>query len=185
MGSSLLGIYNYMKKKGSHIKNFLPPSYNAKTKQGYYRAKFPDKYIGDTEKIIFRSGWEYRFLKWCDESENIIKYAAEPEDIIIPYYNPLTKKMQRYFVDTFLIIRDKDGNEIPWIIEIKPSKYIKPPAQKGKYLTEKKMNQFAYHAKMFIMNQAKFKAAKKYAAQKGMKFGIITESFFAGKYKLQ
>ena len=51
--------------KSWHKPNQSP---TAKTKQGYYKAKNPDKYIGDTELIIFRSSWEFGFCKYCDMS---------------------------------------------------------------------------------------------------------------------
>ena len=34
-----------------------------------------------------------------------------------------------------------------------------------------------YAAKQFVVNQAKFEAAKDFAMTKGLKFGIITENF--------
>jgi hypothetical protein len=39
------------------------------------------------------------------------------------------------------------------------------------------MRQYLSHAKAYLINRAKFEAAKDYADSKGIKFGIITENF--------
>jgi hypothetical protein len=44
-------------------------------------------------------------------------------------------------------------------------------------MTDKQTASYVYAAKQFVMNQAKFEAARDYAAQKGIRFGIITENF--------
>ena len=51
------------------------------------------------------------------------------------------------------------------------------PPTKPKRMTDKQTANYVYAAKQFVMNQAKFEAARDYAAQKGIKFGIITENF--------
>lgn len=164
------------KRNKKSIKDFLPPDPNAKTLQNFYRPIRPAKYHGDPNKIIYRSSWEYMFLRWCDESEHVIKYASEP--IGIPYYNPITKRKQRYFIDFWMITRDKKGRERKWLIEVKPHKFTQPPEKQDGRLTEKKFRQYTYHAKQFIMNQAKFKAARHFCEENGYKFGVITEHFF-------
>ena len=51
--------------------------------KGKYKPKYRSKYKGDPTKIIYRSLWERRFMVYCDENPNIIKWASE--EVIIPY----------------------------------------------------------------------------------------------------
>jgi hypothetical protein len=44
-------------------------------------------------------------------------------------------------------------------------------------MTDKQTANYVYAAKQFILNQAKFEAAKSFAATRGLQFGIITENF--------
>ncbi len=123
---------------------------------------------------MYRSSWELKFLQYCDQNDNVLRYAAEP--VGISYWNPLTKKPSTYWIDTVMITRNKDNSETKWLIEVKPNKYLTPPEPPTK-LTEKKTMNYAYHAKAYIVNSAKFEAAREYAAQHNMRFGIITENF--------
>jgi hypothetical protein len=44
-------------------------------------------------------------------------------------------------------------------------------------MTDKQTASYVYAAKQYIVNQAKFEAAKEFASVRGLKFGIITENF--------
>lgn len=157
----------------NNIKTFLKPR-QGKIQQGYFKPAQPEKYIGDPNLIIFRSSWEFKFLKWCDSSPTILKYSSEP--VGIPYYSPLDKRTHIYYVDFFIKTKDTDGNEKTWLIEVKPDKYTKPPVA-PKRMTDKQTANYVYAAKQFIINQAKFEAAKEFASMRGAQFGIITENF--------
>lgn len=160
-------------KEPRNIKDFLKPRAGA-IKQGYFKPANPEKYIGDISKIIFRSSWEFKFLKWCDLSPTVIKYSSEPVGIL--YYNPLDKRGHTYYIDFYIVSKDNEGREQAWLIEVKPNKYINPPVAPDR-MTNKQTANYVYAAKQYIVNQAKFEAAREYAAQKGVKFGIITENF--------
>ncbi len=160
-------------KKSKSIKETLKPR-RGRVRQGYFIPQNPKKYDGDITKIIYRSSWEYKFLKFCDDSDKILKYSSEP--VGIKYWNPVNKKISTYWVDAYVVTKDKSGNIKKWILEIKPLKYTQPPAS-PKRLTEKQMKQYLSHAKIYLINRAKFEAAKDYADSKGIKFGIITENF--------
>ena len=58
-------------KESKNIKTFLKPR-AGKIRQGYFRPANPAKYVGDPAQIIFRSSWEFKFLKWCDSSPTVI-----------------------------------------------------------------------------------------------------------------
>ena len=75
-----------------------------------------------------------KFFRWADLNENILAWGSE--NIIIPYVNPLDDKVHRYFVDNFIVFKDKDGNNNKFLIEIKPSKQTQRPV-KTKYKKQK------------------------------------------------
>ena len=139
-----------------------------KFKQGVYKPVNIEKYIG--KKLpIFRSGWELKFFKWADCNENILKWGSE--NVIIPYLSPLDNKVHRYFVDNFIIFKDRNGNNNRFLIEIKPSKQTKRPVRSKK----KKSSTMLYEQKTYVINVAKWKAAQEWADKKGYKFLIVTE----------
>lgn len=160
-------------KPQKKIQDFLKPR-QGKIKQGYFRPSNLDKYIGDPNKIVFRSGWEFKFLRWLDASPTILAYASEP--VGIPYFNPLDKRGHIYYVDYYIITKDNTGNEQKFLIEVKPMKYTEPPKAPQR-MTDKSTAAYVYAAKQYVVNQAKFAAAKEFAAVRGLKFGIITENF--------
>lgn len=133
-----------------------------------YTPTKPEKYTGDPTQIFMRSSWETRFALWCDNNPNVVKWVSE--EIVIPYRCPTDNKIHRYFVDFKIQIKNKDGNIKTYLIEVKPSKQLSPPEYPGRqtkrYLTE---------SAMFIKNQAKWAAAKSYAADRKWEFKIITE----------
>lgn len=136
-------------------------------RQGVFRPNYPEKYKG-TFPIYFRSSYELKFQKWADNNPNVLSWGSET--IIIPYQNPLTGRISRYFTDFNITLKDKQGEIKKFLIEIKPSSQLTPPSQKGKS-TKSLMRQQAE----YIKNQAKWKAAFEYAERKGMVFTILTE----------
>jgi hypothetical protein len=139
-----------------------------KFKQGIYKPQNGVKYIGSNYPI-YRSGWELRFFRWADMNENILAWGSE--NIIIPYVSPVDGKVHRYFVDNFVVFKDKDGNKQKFLIEIKPSKQVAKPLAHG----NKKKSTILYEQVTWITNQAKWGAAKKWAEKKGYQFIILTE----------
>lgn len=160
------------------IQDFLKPQKGGRVQQGYFTPLHPEKYKGDPTKVIFRSSWELRFLKYCDENPRVIEYASEP--VGIAYYNPVTKRPATYWIDCYMATLGDDGQVTRWLIEIKPNRYLSPPKPPTR-LTEKQTLGYARHAKAYIINNAKFEAAREYAALHGMRFGIITENFLFNK----
>jgi hypothetical protein len=130
---------------------------------------FPEKYTGDPTNIIMRSSWETRFANWCDKNPNVVKWNSE--ETVIPYRCPTDNKVHRYFVDFKIQIRDKDGNVKTYLIEVKPAKQTRPPVFPGR-----KTQRYLTESVMFIKNQAKWAAAKSYAADRKWEFKIITET---------
>jgi hypothetical protein len=67
-------------------------------------------------------------------------------------------------------IKNPEGLIKTYIIEVKPASQCKPP-KKRKRISIKYKNDL----KRFIVNQSKFKAARKWADKRGMEFIILTE----------
>ena len=127
-----------------------------------YKPIFPEKYAGDPTNIIMRSSWETKFAIWCDTNPSIIKWSSE--QTIIPYVSPLDNRVHRYFVDFKIQTRGKT-----YLIEIKPEAQTRPPKQ------TKKTQRFLMEASTYMVNQAKWTYAKRYAQDRNWEFVVLTE----------
>ena len=68
-----------------------------KNYKGSWKPRNPKKYIGDTNKIIFRSLWERTAFRWLDQNDNVKRWNSE--DTVIRYYCPTDNKYHRYHMD--------------------------------------------------------------------------------------
>ena len=136
-----------------------------KWRQGIFTPKNQDKFIGS--KAVYRSGLELKFFRFCDDNPNVLEWGSE--NIIIPYISPLDHRAHRYYVDNYIAIRE-GSNVIKYLVEIKPSKQTKPPTTKYR-----KRQHLLYEQKQYVINQAKWKAAKEFCKKKGFTFIILTE----------
>jgi hypothetical protein len=126
-----------------------------------FKPKNIKKYIGDSTNIVCRSLWERRVCKFLDENINITKWSSE--EIVIPYLNPLDKKMHNYFPD-FLVQFNNRNNLQTWLIEVKPAKqtFLKENASKKEKI-------------IWVINNAKWNAAKTFCQKNNMQFKLLTE----------
>jgi hypothetical protein len=136
---------------------------------GKYTPKNPQKYKGNPNNIIWRSTWELRMLKFLDSNPSIIEWGSE--EVVIPYVSPLDNKVHRYFVDFYVKVRSKSGTINKFLIEVKPFNQTIPP-KKPKRLTESYRSSVA----TYLVNGAKWEAAKRWAEERGMSFFIFTEN---------
>lgn len=138
--------------------------------QGKYELNNPEKYAGNRTPT-YRSSWEWAMMKFCDDNPNVSQWASEA--IKIPYRNPLTGKYTVYVPDFFIVYTDKNGKNRVELIEVKPENQ----ADKSK-LGRSKANQAHY-----IVNMAKWEAARAWCKQKNIYFRVITENdiFHNGK----
>ena len=137
--------------------------------KGIYRPSHPKKYKGDFRNIVYRSLWERKFMNYCDLNENIQEWASE--EFWVPYLDPTTNRVRRYFPDFFIKYKDKNGDVRRSVIEVKPLRETKKPeVTKGK---SKKtlINESITYAK----NQAKWKAAREFCDDRKLEFKIMTE----------
>ena len=135
--------------------------------QGKFKPKNPQKYNGNPDNIIFRSSWELKVLKWLDVHPSVIWYASE--ELPIPYYNPIDKKMHRYFPDFIVKMKQRDGSVMTYLLEVKPESQTKQPVRK------RKTQKFIQESVTYVVNQCKWKAADEFCHEHGWKFMIITE----------
>ena len=92
-------------------------------KQGFFKPKFPKKYIGDPTNIVYRSGWEKRVMQSLDENLNVVRWASE--EIIIRYISPIDNRQHRYFPDFIVKAVTRDGNIKTMMLEVKPKAQTK------------------------------------------------------------
>jgi hypothetical protein len=137
--------------------------------QGYFKPRNPKKYKGDPTNIVYRSSWERIFMTFLDNSSDILEWGSE--EMIIPYYDQLSKKMRRYFPDFKIKKKLENGNEEINIIEIKPRKQTIKPIMKTKKPTKSFLNEM----QTYIVNTQKWDAAEKYCNKNGYKFMILDE----------
>ena len=137
--------------------------------KGKYKVKNSEKYIGDSSNVIYRSLMELNFMKWCERSEKVLKWNSE--EVVIPYISPMDKKRHRYFPD-FLIQTNKGWT----LIEVKPLVQTKPPKKiLIEKVTLKKKRRYVKAVKTWLVNEAKWNAAKKVCEVNGWKFELMTE----------
>jgi len=137
-------------------------------KQGFFKPKFPQKYMGDPTNIVFRSGWEKRVMQSLDENSNIIRWSSE--EIIIPYISPVDNRPHRYFPDFFVEAKGRDGSVRKILLEVKPAAQTKPPST-----PKRKTKRYITEVVTYGVNQAKWEAAKEYCLDRGWEFSVITE----------
>lgn len=133
------------------------------TYKGIYKVKNIDKYEGDYKNVVYRSSWEKAVFKWVDMNSQILKWSSE--SVIIPYYNPIDKKVHRYFVDLKLVLEKQT-----FLVEIKPKSQtlppVKPKRQTRRYISE---------SMTYVQNQSKWQYANEYCEQRGWLFEVWTE----------
>lgn len=139
----------------------------SKYHQSIYVPRNPEKYIGNVNNIVMRSGWERRFAIWCDTNPSVLRWSSE--ETIVPYVCPTDYRTHRYFIDFFIMVKDAQGNMRKYLVEIKPFEQTQPPKNK------RNKQRLVEEAMTFAKNTAKWKAAKKYASDRGWDFIIITE----------
>ena len=148
---------------------------------GRFRPKNPGKYKGDPSKIIYRSLWEVKVFKWVDDHPDVIWWQSE--EVVVPYRSPIDGRMHRYYPD--VIIHKKDGLKTTQtiMVEIKPAAQCKPPnpANRNKTKTGRVSRRYLNEVKTWGVNDAKWKAARNFCADRGWLFTIMTEKEIYGK----
>lgn len=129
--------------------------------QGPFYPKNPQKYVGKGT-IRLRSSWEFTFANFLDTNENILEWSSE--SLRIPYRHPFTGKNTSYVPDFLIRYKDKAGNIVTELIEVKPYKQS---------VIEGKMN--ANQRATVAVNHAKWSSAQAYCKRAGISFRVVTE----------
>jgi len=135
-----------------------------KSYKGIYKPSRPYKYVGNPNQIVYRSLLERRFMVYCDNSDNVLKWSSE--ELSIRYRSPLDQKIHRYFPD--FIVQMTTGKK--YMIEIKPSRQTIPPKS-----PKRKTKAYMRESFEYIKNTAKWSAAKNYCEDNNLEFKIMTE----------
>lgn len=150
-----------------------------KSYKGWYSLTAPEKFVPpidnymgsfneSQQKVEYKSSLEQKSFKYCDCSDNISFWSAEPFPIM--YVKPTDNKPHRYFVD--LMIEFASGNKV--IVEVKSSTETKPP-KPPKKPNQRNLRHFKRAQKTWAINSAKWEAAIAFAEENGMKFMFLTE----------
>ena len=132
------------------------------TLKGFFKAKNPKRYIGNPEMIVYRSSWEFRVMMQLDHGTNVVRWASE--EFSIPYYDPTTNRVRRYFPDFYV----EYTNGKTFVFEVKPASQTKPSKSKNARRLLKENITYA-------RNLAKWNSATTYCEDKGWTFKVITE----------
>ena len=135
----------------------------AKFAQGKFTLKNPDKYVGKGTPT-YRSSWEFAFMRFCDEHKAIEQWASEP--IKIPYRNPLNGKQTIYVPDFFICYNDAKGRRRIEVIEVKPENQT----------VKEKLGRSRHNQAHWVLNQAKWEAARAWCKQQGIYFRVVNET---------
>ena len=136
--------------------------------KGKYYPSFPRKYKGDPTNIIYRSLWARKFMVYCDKNDNILEWASE--EIAIPYRSPVDNRVHRYFPDFYMKVKERGGKVKRYVIEVKPAKQTKPPVK-----PKRQTKGYIREAYEYAKNQAKWKMAREFCADRQWEFKVVTE----------
>lgn len=139
-----------------------------KSYKGKFTPKNPKKYKGDPTNIVYRSLWELKVMKYLDTNTSILEWSSE--ELVIPYICPTDNKRHRYFPDFYVKAIDANGLLKEMLLEVKPKKETREPIRK-KRITKQYITEVTTWGK----NQAKWRAASEYCADRNWEFKLITE----------
>ena len=150
----------------TNIKGFKPKPKTTQQKyyQGYFDKYNPQKYVGP-KPIIYRSGWELKFMQICEFNPSVKQWSSE--SIKIPYIckefdkkqNKIVEKRHNYFPD--FVVELHSGKR--YLIEIKPE------SQSPKSLNAIGNNHIIYK------NACKWKYALEWCKINNYDFKVVSE----------
>jgi hypothetical protein len=107
-------------------------------------------------------------MVYCDKNSKILEWGSE--EIALPYISPHDSRVHRYFPDFYIKVQENTGKIKRYLIEVKPLKQtVKPKRPK------RQTKGYIREAFEYARNQAKWKAAREYCADRMWEFKVITE----------
>jgi|TARA_B110000858_G_scaffold83079_1_gene96287 hypothetical protein len=146
-------------------------TYTKNLHRGRFNPKNPEKYRGDVTSIVYRSGYEVKFMNWCDKNSDVTEWNSE--EVVVPYRSPMDNKVHRYFIDFYIKVNGKQ-----YLIEVKPDRFTRAPV-----IPKRKTKRFLNEVAQFAVNEAKWKSAREFCADRNLEFKIITEKELGISYK--
>lgn len=143
---------------------------NKKYHQGIYKLGNVNKYIGNPSDVVYRSGLEHEFMRFCDVASYVTKWGAEV--MVIPYTDH-EGNHRRYYPDFYMEIATNDFFA-RYVIEVKPWQETQAPVV-PEHATLTKMRSLEYQLKMYRKNVYKWTKAIEWSKSRDMIFKIITE----------
>lgn len=140
---------------------------------GKYILTNPSKYLGDPNKIVYRSLWEKATFKFMERCTNIKKWSSE---VPILYICATDNKQHKYYVD--LYIEFDDGKRI--MVEIKPWKQTVEPK-----IPKKKTARYINEQLAYIKNMSKWYYAREFCKERDMEFQVWTEHYLKNELGLK
>lgn len=132
-----------------------------------YKPVNPSKYVGDLNEIVMRSSWESKLAFWLDMTPTVLKWGSEIK--FIPYFSTVDGRVRRYFPDFWALVKQTDGTEKRFIVEIKPNCQIHQPKQ------GRDSKKFQEAMMTWQRNQDKWQAARQFAKKNGFEFLVMDE----------
>ena len=179
--------------KKAHPPKPIVEGESGKPHQGIYVPKHPEKVIGGD--IVYRSGWELAFARWCDDNDAVIEWGGEPTSIQyrnpsdvdfdackkanVSPINPANWPVQNYYPDFYIALKlpdaksDTDVKRL--LIEIKPKYQTERPVPPPANAKIKEQKAFINSTKTYLTNKAKWQAAIEWCKPRGFEFKIYTE----------
>lgn len=149
------------------LRNVNQPGHNSKYNNtvGTYHVRNKEKYIGRYDPI-YKSKLEAKMMFYLDHNENVVKWNYE--GFPIKYIDESSNNTVRnYYIDFIAVVKANEKLQTVWI-EVKSESETKPPG--------KKASKNPQAVALWIKNQSKWKAAKKLAESRGIKFVVISEN---------
>ena len=140
------------------------------TYKGKYKPRNLNKYQGDATNVVYRSSWELKFMKYCDNNPSILEWGSE--EFFIPYLSPIDNRVHRYFPDFSVKVKDKNGKKVKYIIEVKPKHQTTPPKLPK---SGRKTPTYKRQLLEFVRNQCKWSAMTGECESRGWNFSLLTE----------
>jgi len=136
--------------------------------KGKYTPKNPQKYRGNPQNIIYRSTWECKVMSWLDNTDSILEWGSE--EFFIPYRSPVDGKIHRYFPDFYVKVKQIDDTIKEKVLEVKPHRQTQPPKPQNRIT-----KQYITEVTTWGVNEAKWKAAEEFCADRKWQFKVLTE----------
>lgn len=148
------------------LRNINQPGHNSKYNNvvGTYHVRNKSKFIGNYDPI-YKSKLEAKMMFYLDHNDKIVKWNYE--SFPIKYIDESSNnKVRNYYIDFTAVVNTGTKLQTIWI-EVKSESETKPPG--------KRASKNLKAVETWIKNQSKWKAARKLAESRGIKFIVISE----------